>query len=152
MDTAPLKGLRVVALTWVWAGPWMGAVLADMGAEVIKVETRQRLDAQRVVKLTKDSVEDINMGQFNFTNRGVKSCTLNLKQPEGKELFKKLVKVSDAVITNLSPRVLPGWGLDYPALKEIKPDLSWSPCRLSAVKDLTKTMSHTRPPSKRWAV
>jgi benzylsuccinate CoA-transferase BbsF subunit len=123
MDTAPLKGLRVVALTWVWAGPWMGAVLADMGAEVIKVETRQRLDAQRVVKLTKDSVEDINMGQFNFTNRGVKSCTLNLKQPEGKELFKKLVKVSDAVITNLSPRVLPGWGLDYPALKEIKPDL-----------------------------
>ena len=123
METAPLKGIRVVALTWVWAGPWMGAVLADMGAEVIKVETMQRLDAQRVVKLTKDSVENINIGQFNFTNRGVKSCTLNLKQPQGKELFKELVKCSDAVITNLSPRVLPGWGLDYAALIEIKPDL-----------------------------
>ena len=123
MEIAPLKGIRVVALTWVWAGPWMGAVLADMGAEVIKVETRQRLDAQRVVKLTKDSVEDINMGQFNFTNRGVKSCTINLKEPQGIEMFKNLVKVCDAVITNFAPRVLPGWGLDYEELKKIKPDL-----------------------------
>ncbi len=123
MATSSLKGIRVIALTWVWAGPWMGAVLADMGAEVIKIETRQRLDAQRVVKLTKDSVEDLNMGQFNFTNRGVKSCTLNLKQPQGIEIFKKLVKISDAVITNLSPRVMPGWGLDYSALKAIKSDI-----------------------------
>ena len=55
MGTSSLKGIRVIALTWVWAGPWMGAVLADMGAEVIKIETNQRLDSQRVVKLTKDS-------------------------------------------------------------------------------------------------
>ena len=123
MEIAPLKGIRIVALTWVWAGPWMGAVLADMGAEVIKVETRQRLDAQRVVKLTRDSVEDINMGQFNFTNRGVKSCTINLKEPQGIEMFKNLVKVCDGVITNFAPRVLPGWGLDYEELKKIKPDL-----------------------------
>jgi len=88
MNIAPLKGIRVVSLTWVWAGPWMGAMLADMGAEVIKVETRQRLDAQRVVKLTKDSVEDLNMGQFNFTNRGVKSCTINMKEPEASKPLK----------------------------------------------------------------
>ena len=60
---------------------------------------------------------------FNVTNRGVKSCTLNLKQPEGVELFKKLVKISDVVITNLSPRVMPGWGLDYDALKAVKSDI-----------------------------
>ena len=53
----------------------------------------------------------------------MKSCTLNLKQPEGIEIFKKLVKISDAVITNFAPRVMPGWGLDYNALKEIKPDI-----------------------------
>ena len=53
MSTPSLKGIRVIAFTWVWAGPWMGGVLADMGAEVIKVETRQRLDSQRVVKITK---------------------------------------------------------------------------------------------------
>ena len=123
MNIAPLKGIRIVSLTWVWAGPWMGAMLADMGAEVIKVETRQRLDAQRVVKLTKDSVEDLNMGQFNFTNRGIKSCTINMKEPEGIETFKKLVAVCDAVITNFAPRVLPGWGLGYEELKKIKPDL-----------------------------
>ena len=123
MSTSPLKGIRIIALTWVWAGPWMGAVLADMGAEVIKVETMQKLDTQRFIKVTKDTVEDINIGQFNFTNRGVKSCTINLKQPEGIEMFKKLVKISDAVITNFAPRVLPGWGLDYDVLKAIKPDI-----------------------------
>ena len=54
MNTPSLKGIRVIAFTWVWAGPWMGGVLADMGAEVIKVETKQRLDSQRVVKITKN--------------------------------------------------------------------------------------------------
>ena len=47
MGTSSLKGIRVIALTWVWAGPWMGAVLADMGAEVIKIETNQRLDSPK---------------------------------------------------------------------------------------------------------
>ena len=62
------KGIRIIALTWVWAGPWMGAVLADMGAEVIKIETMQKLDTQRFIKVTKDTVEDINIGQFNVPN------------------------------------------------------------------------------------
>ena len=122
MHTSSLKGIRIIALTWVWAGPWMGAVLSDMGAEVIKIETKQRLDIQRVF-LRKDVELGLNHNQFNFTNRGVKSCTINLKQPEGVELFKKLVKISDVVITNFAPRVMPGWGLDYAALKEIKPDI-----------------------------
>ena len=123
MGTSFLKGIRVIALTWVWAGPWMGAVLADMGAEVIKIETNQRPDSQRVIKIWKGAKQGLNHGQFNITNRGVKSCTLNLKQPEGGEIFKKLVKVSDVVITNFAPRVMPSWGLDYTALKEVKPDI-----------------------------
>ena len=123
MGTSSLQGVRVVAFTWVWAGPWMGAVLADMGAEVIKIETRQRLDSQRVVKITKNAGQGVNQGQFNVTNRGVKSCTLNVKQPQGIELIKKLIKMSDVVITNFAPRIMPGWGLDYNMLKEIKPDI-----------------------------
>jgi len=123
MGTSFLKGIRVIALTWVWAGPWMGAVLADMGAEVIKIETKQRLDSQRVLNITTDPNGGLNHGQFNITNRGVKSCTLNLKQPKGKELFKKLVKISDLVITNFAPRVMPDLGLDYNALKDVKPDI-----------------------------
>jgi crotonobetainyl-CoA:carnitine CoA-transferase CaiB-like acyl-CoA transferase len=123
MGTPYLKGIRIIALTWVWAGPWMGAVLADMGAEVIKIETNQRLDSQRVVRYAKMPSKGFNHGQFNFTNRGVKSCTLNLKQPEARDIFKKLVKISDVVISNYSPRVMPGWGLDYTALAAIKPDI-----------------------------
>ena len=129
MRTSFLKGIRVVALTWMWAGPWMGAVLADMGAEIIKIETSQRLDHQRVAKLWQDPSQelnqkpDLNRGLFNVTNRGVKSCTLNLKQPEGIKIFKNLVKISDVVIVNFAPRILPGWGLDYAALKEVKPDI-----------------------------
>ena len=123
MGTSSLKGVRVIAFTWVWAGPWMGAVLADMGAEVIKIETRQRLDSQRVVKITKNAGQGVNQGQFNVTNRGVKSCTLNVKQPRGLEIIKKLIKMSDVVITNFAPRIMPGWGLDYNALKEIKSDI-----------------------------
>ena len=78
----------------------MGAVLADMGAEVIKVESNQRLDYHE----TYGKPEGVNRGSnFNAYNRGVKSCTLNLKQPEGVEIFKKLVKISDVVITNFLP-------------------------------------------------
>ena len=123
MGTSSLKGVRVIAFTWVWAGPWMGAILADMGAEVIKIETRQRLDSQRVVKITKNAEQGLNQGQFNVTNRGVKSCTLNVKQPQGVEIIKKLIKMSDVIITNFAPRIMPGWGLDYTALKEIKSDI-----------------------------
>ena len=54
MGTSFLKNIRVIGLTWMWAGPWMGAILADMGAEVIKIETNQRLDHQRVAKLWQD--------------------------------------------------------------------------------------------------
>jgi crotonobetainyl-CoA:carnitine CoA-transferase CaiB-like acyl-CoA transferase len=122
MVNAPLKGVRIIALTWVWAGPWMGAVLADMGAEVIKIETLQRLDIQRVF-LHKGTELGMNNNQFNVTNRGVKSCTLNLKQPLAVEILKQLARISDVVITNFAPRVLPGLGLDYAALKEVKPDI-----------------------------
>ena len=73
MGAPSLKGIRVISFTWVWAGPWMGAVLADLGAEVIRIETRQRLDSQRVVKITGNAEQDLNHGQFNITNRGVKS-------------------------------------------------------------------------------
>ena len=121
--TSSLKGIRVIAFTGVWAGPWMGAMLADLGAEVIKIETRQRLDSQRVVKIVGDAEPGVNHGQFNVTNRGVKSCTLNMKQPKGIEILKKLLKVSDVVITNFAPRILPSWGLDYNSLKEIKLDI-----------------------------
>ncbi|MFC1933132.1 CaiB/BaiF CoA transferase family protein [Chloroflexota bacterium] len=107
-----LRGVRIIAFTHVWAGPWATSVLADMGAEVIKIESNQSLDQTRTVTRF-----------FNFYNRGVKSCTLDLKQPKGAELFKKLAKISDVVIENFPCRVLPSLGLGYDSLKEVNDDI-----------------------------
>ena len=96
----------------------MGGVLADMGAEVIKIESNKKLDVLRRTR------EGLNQGQFfSCYNRGVKSCTLNLKRPEAVKIFKELVKISDVVIENLSPMGMPSFGLDYSALKEVKSDI-----------------------------
>ena len=112
MSNSALRGIRIISTAWVLAGPWAGAILSDMGAEVIKVESNSRLDQTRSYH-----------GHFNFYNRGVKSCTLDLKQPNGAEIFKKLVKVSDVVIENFPPRVMPSLGIGYSALKKVKPDI-----------------------------
>ncbi len=124
MAKSLIQNVRVIAFTHAWAGPWLGGVLADMGAEVIKIESNQALDNTRTTgRVWPDGNPGVNRSGFNFYNRGVKSCTLNLKQPKGVEIFKKLVKISDVVIENNSPRVMPGLGIGYAALKEIKPDI-----------------------------
>ena len=121
MSSAFLKGVRVLAMTQVWAGGWMGGILADMGAEVIKVESNKKID---ILRRTIETQGDLNRGpNFNGYNRGTKSCNLNLKKPEGVELFKKLVKISNVVIENLAPKGMPGFGLDYDILKQVKPDI-----------------------------
>jgi crotonobetainyl-CoA:carnitine CoA-transferase CaiB-like acyl-CoA transferase len=121
MGIAYLKGIRVIACTWGWAGSWAGSVLADLGAEVIKMESNQKLDNNR--GHFKRGETGVNSGEFNFTNRGTKSCTLNMRKPESVEIFKKLVKISDVVITNYTPRVMPSWGLDYSVLKAVNPGI-----------------------------
>jgi crotonobetainyl-CoA:carnitine CoA-transferase CaiB-like acyl-CoA transferase len=122
MGIAYLKGIRVIACTWGWAGSWTGSILADMGAEVIKVESKRKLDNNRWhFKL--GAAGGVNSGEFNFTNRGTKSITLNMRKPGAVKVFKELVKISDVIITNYTPRVMPSWGLDYKVLKAVKPDI-----------------------------
>jgi len=73
-------------MTQVWAGGWMGGILADMGAEVIKIESNKKID---ILRRTIETEGDLNRGpNFNGYNRGAKSCNLNLKNPQGLELFK----------------------------------------------------------------
>ena len=121
MGIAYLKGTRVIACTWGWAGSWAGSILADMGAEVIKIESKQKLDNNR--GHFKHGETGVNSGEFNFTNRGTKGITLNMRQSGGVKVFKELVKISDVIITNYTPRVMPSWGIDYNTLKAIKPDI-----------------------------
>jgi formyl-CoA transferase len=118
-----LQGVRVVDLTNVLSGPFCTLQLALLGAEVIKVENPKAGDLARVL----GSVPSLNrklMGtSFLAQNANKKSLTLNLKQPEGQELFRRLVATADVVVENFRPDVMPRLGLGYPELREINPRL-----------------------------
>ncbi|MDP6454649.1 MAG: CoA transferase [SAR202 cluster bacterium] len=124
MDSMALEGIRVVDFTWVWAGPYCTKQLADMGAEVIKIETASRVDTVRREPPHKDGVFGINRNAtFSFYNRNKLGCALNLKEPGAVELLKGIIATSDVVIENFAPRVMPSLGLDYDSLKAIRPDI-----------------------------
>ena len=108
-----LEGIRILELGNFISGPYAAALLADMGAEVIKVENPKGGDPFRGWDLGGD--------QPNFWafNRGKKSVTLNLQTPEGKEIFYGLVKESDVVIENYRPGVTKKLGIDYETLRKI---------------------------------
>ncbi len=122
-----LGGIRILDLTMVFAGPVCTKILAEMGAEVIKIESIQRADVftRANVYPENDAGEDPwNRGcLFHTLNAGKKGISLNLGSEEGREIFKRLVKISDAVVENYSPRVMENWGLSYEELKKIKPDI-----------------------------
>ena len=119
-----MEGIRVIEITTAWAGPVVGMMLADMGAEVIKIENPKKPDVSRLTVPFADGIRGINRsGYFAVCNRGKKDCTLDLKTPEGVDILKRLVKVSDILVENFPPRVMDSLGLGYSVLKEIKPDL-----------------------------
>jgi len=108
-----LNGLRILDFTWMLAGPYGTRILADFGAEVIKVQSRK----------TARGAESNVTGYFNTWNRNKRSITLDMSHPEARQMVLKLTAISDVLIENFSPRVMPNWGLDYERLKEVKPDL-----------------------------
>lgn len=128
--TLPLEGIRVLDLSRVFAMPYCGAYLADMGAEVIKVETHhnQFVDTTRTLNGPYPDNEPGELywergGTFHTLNRGKISVTLDLRSAEALEVLRRLVSVSDIVLENFTPRVMRRFGLDYANLKQVKPDL-----------------------------
>ena len=112
--------------TWVRAGPWAARWLGTLGAEVIKVEWPERLDMLRLNRFTvPPGVEPgpNSTGQFADTNANKRGITVNVRTPKGLDLVSRLIAVSDIVIENFSSRILQGWGLGYPELRKIKPDI-----------------------------
>lgn len=121
----PLAGTRVVDFGWVWAAPFMTHLLGDMGAEIIKVESQARLDVTRRGGRDipgRPEHPDWAVG-FHPYHRNKKSITLNMNTSRGVKLVKDLCRISDVVTDNFTPHVLKNWGLDYPAIKHIKPDI-----------------------------
>jgi benzylsuccinate CoA-transferase BbsF subunit len=121
----PLEGVRVLDFTWAWAGPQATLLLALMGAEVIKVESKHRLDHSRLRSLVAGPSMSGPDGSFIFNtlNLNKLSVTLNLSKPEAIEIAKSLAKISDVVAQNMRPGVLERLGLGYEDLKKVKPDI-----------------------------
>ena len=114
-----LDGVVVLDLTRVLAGPFCGILLADMGATVIKVENPKGGDDTRAYG---PYINDNSVYFTNF-NRSKQGVTLNLKEPEAKEIFKEMVKHADVVIENYRPGVTKRLGIDYDVLKGINPGI-----------------------------
>jgi crotonobetainyl-CoA:carnitine CoA-transferase CaiB-like acyl-CoA transferase len=113
MDIKILKELRVLDFTRVLAGPYATRILADFGAEVIKIQSKK----------SATGADSDTSSYYNMWNRNKRSITLDMDYPEARELFLRLTALSDVVIENFSPRVMSNWGMTYGKLKEVKPDL-----------------------------
>jgi crotonobetainyl-CoA:carnitine CoA-transferase CaiB-like acyl-CoA transferase len=133
----PLAGIRIADLTRVWAGPLCTRILGDLGADVIKVEAPWSRGVGRVsdevVRLcarfpnNEAGEHPWNRdGMFTKFNRNKRSLTLRLNDADGKQLFERLVAVSDVVVENYSPRVMPQLGLPFERLAQLNPSIIYA--------------------------
>lgn len=127
MARLPLEGIRVIESTYVFALPYAAGILADLGAEVIKVEGPGRIDTTRGGAFSGAYADNSpredpwnRTASYNMLNRGKKSLVLDLSKDEGLAVLKDLIKESDVVMENFTPRVMRRWGLDYPNMKKLK--------------------------------
>jgi crotonobetainyl-CoA:carnitine CoA-transferase CaiB-like acyl-CoA transferase len=134
MGRLPLAGVRVADVSQIWAGPHCTRMLADMGAEVIKVESVQRMDMTRGPLNPPRGYGNYpdgepgehpynRAGSFNAVNLNKRGVTLNFHDPRGVALFKDLVAISDVVVENFSLGVMDRLGIGYEALRAVRPDL-----------------------------
>jgi crotonobetainyl-CoA:carnitine CoA-transferase CaiB-like acyl-CoA transferase len=120
----PLAGLKVLDFMWVMAGPYSTRVLADYGATVIKVESSSPMDLVRVLPPFYGGVPGPeNSASFGSLNAGKRSLSLDLRNPESREVVRDLVRWADVVTESFSAGAMKGLGLDYESLRAIKPDL-----------------------------
>ncbi len=124
-----LEGIRVLDLTNVLSGPFASLHLALLGAEVIKIENPKDGDLARKLGIVPEYNKKLLGTSFLAQNANKKSVTLNMKAPEGKELFKKLVAEADVLVENFRPDVMKRLGLGYDALKVLNPKLIY--CAIS---------------------
>lgn len=124
MNSLPLEGVRVADFTWIGAGSFTTKLLADHGAEVIKIESRERMDSLRSSRPYKDGIPGINRsGYFADRNSSKRSITLNLKTEAGQALARRLIAKSDIVANNFTPGTMEKFGLGYDAVRELKKDI-----------------------------
>jgi crotonobetainyl-CoA:carnitine CoA-transferase CaiB-like acyl-CoA transferase len=123
MMSAPLEGVRVIELARILAGPWIGQTLADLGADVIKVESPQGDDTRKWGPPYIDDGEGESAAYFHACNRGKRSVTLDFTTPEGQQAVRALVQSADVLVENFKVGGLQKYGLDFDSLAAINPRL-----------------------------
>ncbi|MBN9066043.1 MAG: CoA transferase, partial [Rhizobiales bacterium] len=126
MSPPPLSGIRVVELARILAGPWAGQLLADLGADVIKIENPKGGDDTRSWGppfVQGKGGENLSAAYYHSTNRGKRSVALDFSEPEGAETLKKLIATADVLIENFKVGGLKKYGLDYESVKTLNPRL-----------------------------
>jgi len=124
MSRLPFAGIRVLDFTWYAVGPVTTKYLADYGADVVRIESAARLDGLRLAPPWKDAKPGVDNSQFfasfNTSKRGL---ALDMSKPRAREIFLKMLPWADVVSESFTPKTLRNWGLDYPSMSAIKPDL-----------------------------
>ncbi|HEY5640049.1 MAG TPA: CoA transferase, partial [Dehalococcoidia bacterium] len=121
---APLDGIRVADFTWVWAGPTNTMQLAHMGAEVIRMETSNRICALRMLPPWPEGAPHPNKsGYFNQYNQGKRAILLDLAKDEGAAIARRIVEISDVAVENFAAGVIDKLGLGYDELRKVNDDL-----------------------------
>ncbi|HET9837695.1 MAG TPA: CoA transferase [Candidatus Angelobacter sp.] len=118
-SSLPLAGIRVIDFGRFIAGPYCAMLLADMGADVIRVDRRQGSEDRYIAPIT----ESGDGGGFLSLNRNKRNLTLDTAKPESAEIIRRLVKSADVVVANLPMNVMKSMGVDYDALRSMKPDI-----------------------------
>ncbi len=125
MASPPLKGVRVIELARILAGPWAGQVLADLGADVIKVESPEGDDTRKWGPpfVTGHDGENLSAAYYHACNRGKRSIVIDFSTPQGAETVRRLAATADILIENFKLGGLKKYGLDYESLKAVNPRL-----------------------------
>ena len=122
----PLHGIRIIDLSMGWAGPLAARNLADLGADIIKVESCENFDWWRSWEATQEWIDEDGAEKspaFNSVNRNNRNITLDLSNPKGRELLLRLIRTANAVMENFSGSVLPKLNLSYDIFKKEKEDI-----------------------------
>lgn len=128
-EALPLQGVEIVDMTQAWIGPYAAMLLADLGADVIKVESHERPDVWRRWLANPKPVGNVLGGHintspyYNSVNRNRRSLCLDLKTGEGRDLLWRLIADADVLMENFTPRVMERFGFDWPAVEKLNPSL-----------------------------
>ena len=121
----PLAGIRVLEATTTWAGPMCGCLLADFGADVIKVELPDGEISRTIPPFLPETNPPVS-NMHATVNRNKRSLSLDLRTPDGREIFLKLATGSDVVLENFRPGTMDKWGVGYEAVRRVKPDIIYT--------------------------